>query len=343
MQTWFLELDRLLGRIERATTHYETLNLQRSASREDVLAAYQQTLEQLFPSYQISGAFPPDLRARLDRSFGLASAAFSVLADCSRRMDYDGTLSAVFRQPLPAPEEQLEVRNSIAQPEAFSLAGADEEERRRCSRLKITLPVRVTGHEQESGQWHEMSETIDASRTGVVIHLKHRVRHNRILHLMLPLPVKLRAHGFAETAYSVYAIVRRVIPLKDGVRAVGLEFIGAHPPAGWLDKPWAACRTKQWQSVNRRRTPRLSRTEPVTIEFLNEEQEVIATEQAVTESTSRGGARVRLETMPASFDLLRVTFTDHKHQALAIVVNQYVGKDGAVRAHLWFVEDDQVS
>jgi hypothetical protein len=381
MSAWFLELERLLDRLERAGTHYQVLGISQASGREEVLTAYRQTLGFLFPVAELLAVLPPDTQRRLDQALEKATQAFTVLAIASRRRDYDRALTTG-REPSvpverpkpappvrptppvapsiqtpekaqpappvtstpPAPSELLEVKRPAAQREAYSEYGRkDDHNRRRCDRFRMSLPVRVTGHDRQEGKWHEMAESIDVSRTGVRLHLRRRVMHNTILYLTLPLPLKLRAHGFTETTYNVYAIVRRILPQPDGRRLVGLEFIGEHPPAGWLEKPWAACRTKQWQSVNRRRTPRLDRAEPVTIEFLTEDKKFIAREEGITENISRGGARVRLETMPASFDLLRVTFTDHKHQSLAIIVNQYVGRDGAIRAHLWFVEDDQMS
>jgi hypothetical protein len=339
LQSWFLDLDRILERIERAASHYQLFDLEHSASREEIFGAYQRTLERLFPAYQISQTFPPELRQRLDQSFSQASTAFSILADCQRRREYDALFGS--RNPARAASEgAIEVRQTFAQREVCALSETEDQDRRRCGRFRVKLPVRVTGHELESGKWQEMAETIDVSRTGVILQLNRRVRHNRILHLSLPLPVKLRAHGFADPTYSVYAVVRRIIPLRKGARAVGLEFIGENPPNGYLEKPWAACRTKQWQSANRRRQPRLERTEPVLIEFLNEERQLIAKDQAMTESAGRGGARIRLTVTPPAFDLIRVTFSNHNFTSLAIVVNQYLGRDGAFRAHLWFVEDD---
>jgi len=50
--------------------------------------------------------------------------------------------------------------------------------------------------------------------------------------------------------YNVYTLVRRVEPPRQGVRAIGVEFIGEHPPAGFLDKPWSVFRPRSWGATN---------------------------------------------------------------------------------------------
>ena len=115
--------------------------------------------------------------------------------------------------------------------------------RRRVERFKLNVPARVTGYDRNGGKWHEMTETIDVSRTGVRLRLRRRVKHGTVLFVTLPLPTKLRGHGFSEQSYNVYTLVRRVEPPRQGVRAVGVEFLGEHPPKGFLDNPSAIFRS----------------------------------------------------------------------------------------------------
>ncbi|HZS03229.1 MAG TPA: PilZ domain-containing protein, partial [Blastocatellia bacterium] len=261
-QAYFIEVDELLAAIERADTPYHVLSLDRSASRERVLEAYQQVLNLLFPPYHLSVSFPAEFRHRLDQAFEKTAQALSVLADFNRRKEYDQRPQPITKPSPPAEkptsrlrhlsDETIEIGQTVAQREVFTISKDDGKNRRRSERFKMKLPVRVTGHDRQEGRWHEMTESVDVSRTGVLIRVSHRVLHNTVLQLTLPLPLKLRAHGFTEATYNVYGIVRRVVPLNEGVRAVGVEFIGEHPPPGYLDKPWAVCRTKQWLGINRR-------------------------------------------------------------------------------------------
>ncbi len=110
--------------------------------------------------------------------------------------------------------------------------------RRRCKRVRLSIPTRVTGYVENGDKWGEMTKTLDVSRTGVTITLTKKLKRGAVLYLLLPLPEKLRKHGLTDPSYGVYALVRRATLSKDGRWVVGLEFLGEHPPEGYLDKPW---------------------------------------------------------------------------------------------------------
>jgi hypothetical protein len=197
--------------------------------------------------------------------------------------------------------------------------------------MRLAIPVRVTGHDQVNGKWNEMAETIDVSRTGAKIRLHRRVKHGTVLFLTLPMPSKLRAHGFAEQGYNVYALVRTVEPLKKGTRAVGVEFLGEHPPAGFIEKPWAVYRAKRRVATERRRDRREDRTETVAIEYLDEDGQSIGREVVRSENISRYGLRVVGTTAPAEFDLIEVNCPRLHFKAVAVLRDRYRGRDGSER------------
>jgi len=212
--------------------------------------------------------------------------------------------------------------------------------RRRCERFKLSIPARVTGHHRRNGKWHEMTQTIDVSRTGARLRLRRRVEHGTVLHVTLPLPTKLRTHGFAEQSHNVYALVRRVEPPKQGVRAVGVEFIGERPPPGFLDKPWAVFRSKRWDGNNRRRENRHEQVEKVTIEYFDESMQLISRDEARTENVSRYGLRISGTTSPAEFDLLTISCGRLKFECLAAVRNRYTAKDGLERICVQLIDKE---
>ncbi|MEK6320292.1 MAG: PilZ domain-containing protein [Acidobacteriota bacterium] len=218
--------------------------------------------------------------------------------------------------------------------------------RRRCERFKVSIPARVTGYDRNGGKWHEMTETIDVSRTGVRLRLRRRVKHGSVLFLTLPLPAKLRSHGFTDQSYNVYTLVRRVETPKQGVRAIGVEFLGEHPPKGFLDKPWAIFRSNRWGGNERRRPDREERAETVSIEYFDESMQSIRREQATTENVSRSGLRISGTAAPPEFDVIMVTCPRLKFEGLAALRSRYRGKDGVERLCVqlvdkeWPFEDD---
>src|SRR5262249_20501486 len=152
-------------------------------------------------------------------------------------------------------------------------------------------------------------------------------KHGLIVHVTLPLPVKLRSHGFSDAGYNMYAIVRRVESLKDSMRLVGLEFIGSTTPAGYLHNPSATFRTQQWHGPDRRREPREERAEAVAVEYLDESMSQVAREAAVTEDFSARGARVRVKSPPSEFEFVRITCSTRGLISLALLRNQWTGSD----------------
>ena len=349
LNPYFLDLDRRLARIEGATTHYQILGVGREASREQVDHAFRESLAMLYPPYQVGATLPAAMLTRIERAFLKVAQAFSVLASFARRRDYDTALLSI-APPAPNPttppqaEPQAISINQGAAPRAAYVEfarKATNPNRRRTDRYKLAIPARVVGVDDKAeGKWSEMTETLDVSRTGVRLRLNRPVRHGMVLYLSLPLPAKLRSHGFADSSYNVYALVRRIEPPKKGVRYVGLEFIGEHPPPGYLERPWATFRTKRWAGNERRRAPRIERAEAVRIEYISAALSSTLREEVVTENVSRTGLRVIVRAAPLEFDLLRITSAARQFDGLATLRNRFQGKDGLERLCLQFLDKE---
>ena len=235
--------------------------------------------------------------------------------------------------------EALQINVASEMRPVFTRASAQAStERRRCERFKLTVPVLIAGYDSGGGKWQEVTKTIDVSRIGVALRMRRRVKHGLVAHITLPLPTKLRSHGFSEQGYNMYAIVRRVEPLTDGMRVVGLEFIGASPPVDYLHKPWATFRTQKWNGSDRRREPRAEHAEAVAVEYLDELMQRITREAGVIENFSPSGSRVCVRAAPPEFEFVRVTSPKRSFNSLAVVRNQWTGTDGFERLCLQFVE-----
>lgn len=358
---YYLELERLLDRIKCSENHYQTLGLDPSATKEEVIRAYRETITLLRPSDpEIAGAIPPDILKKIEQAVEKVSQAYSVLANLGKRVAYHNLLFSKSVQPLPidipesfpdkpdgrGEEAQDGARNPRAIPIGRILlqqhiltkpaSEANTNDRRRIERMKLSIPVRVVGHDRIHGKWDEMTHTVDVSRFGAAIRLQRRVRPGLVLHLTLPLPTKLRCYGYADPTYRVYAIVRRVGLPEDGFRVVGLEFLGQNPPAGYFEKPWSTFKTK-WEGPERRREPRLEATETVNVEYLGGSMQPLRSEIAVTENISPSGARIMVRSAPAELDLVRIIHPSRNFESLAAVCNRYLGRDGFERLCLRFI------
>lgn len=364
-----LDLENLLKRIDSATTYYEVLGVGRDDGQEKIKSSFEHLLNLFYPPYVVSQTIPAETTSRIERAFAKASQAFAALASFTRRKQYDGALQSIASNRPASSSTQSQANR----PKSDSAGGArrlnssvaptDQEvvlermprqgevyseysrvktndNRRRCERFRLSIPARVTGYDRNNGKWSEMTETIDVSRTGVRLRLRRRVKHGTVLFLTLPLPTKLRAHGFVDQGYNVYSLVRRVEPSKHGVRAVGVEFLGEHPPSGFLDKPWAVFRPRTWGGAERRRPRRDERAEIVRIEYLDESLQPLSREQAKTENVSRFGLRVAGTAAPPEAEIVRVRCLHLKFESLAAIRSRYVGKDGLERLCMHLIDKE---
>lgn len=373
MEAHLIDLESVLSRIDSGRTYYQILGVDRTDSPDEVKASYQQLLDVIFPSPEIADSLSSELASRIDRAYAKASQAFGVLASFTKRKEYDGALlsttpkpathaprrpqaaiatetanstrpgSANQQGPGAAPENDARRVGSMpgsGQAYSESSRASSSDNRRRCGRMKLSIPVRVTGHDHAKGKWHEMTNTINVSRTGARLLLHRRVKPGTVLFLTLPMPTKLRAHGLADQSYNVYALIRTVDPPANGERAVGLEFLGEHPPTGFIEKPWAVYRAKRRGGNERRRHGRVERSETFAIEYLDEKGQPIGKEQARSENIGRRGLRVVGTAAPAEFDLIAIYCARIHFNSLATLRDRYRGKDGLERLCLELIDKE---
>jgi hypothetical protein len=125
-------------------------------------------------------------------------------------------------------------------------------------------------------------------------------------------------------------------PSKGGLRLVAVEFVGEHPPPGYIERPWATYSTR-WNGKNRRREHRQEVSECVHLEFLDEAMQRVRHEVGVTENISNQGMRLFAKSIPTDFDLVKVTEPVSNSERLATVCNRYYGKDRLERLCLRFI------
>ena len=373
ISAYFLDLEGVLDRVDTATTYYQALGVERTDGQEKIKSSFHQLLNLLFPPYAFGRSIPIEINPRIERAFQKASLAFAVLASFAKRKEYDSALQSLANRPPVAENKQASPGAKSPHPRLDSTSPAADspgstpvdtgrnlnlsmpkqrgvyteshnaksnDNRRRCERFKLKIPARVTGHDRRIGKWHEMTETVEVSRTGVLLRLRKQIKPGTVLYLTFPLPSKLRAHGFAEQSYNVYGFVRRVEPPRKGVRSVGVEFIGEHPPSGFLDKPWSVFRPKQWGGRDRRRPDRHEQIEHITIDYFDESMHSLGREKAKTENISRTGLRIFGTTAPAEFDLVMISCARLNFQAMAALRNRYVGKDRLERICVQLVDKE---
>src|SRR5262245_5609446 len=186
-----VDLEDLLNRIDAETTYYDILEVDRLAPQDQVKASFERVLEMLFPPYAVGKTVSTEVTPRIETAFTKASQAFAALASFPRRSEYDKALLSLGSRPAikktrkrlesQDPSDEVSIKRMPNQRKVFmeSTEGSLNENRRRCERLKLSIPVRITGYDHRGGKWHEMAQTLDVSRTGVRLRLRTRVKIGR--------------------------------------------------------------------------------------------------------------------------------------------------------------------
>jgi hypothetical protein len=140
--------------------------------------------------------------------------------------------------------------------------------------------------------------------------------------------------------------------------AVGIAFVGKHPPQGYIDDPsklydlsnredgglWQLCEMAAFPDetdlpTHLRRHTRFSIPESLLLECLDDNGDVTASEVTVTENVSLGGAAVFTSFNVEEGTFLRVKSERHNVSIIAIVRGKSVGQDGIIRLHLEFIDN----
>ncbi len=341
ISAYYLELERLLDRVEKSETHYQVLEVDNLATTNEIKLAYMRCVALLNPSYYGLNVPRTDVfLPRIDRAFDGVSKAFSVLVNFSKRIEYDNHIFGrkdsaakpeVIRLPVNGAELNEMIQDEMARRKKAP-SDASTKNRRRHERFLLSIPARVNGFSTGADEWQEMTQSIDVSRGGVMLRLHRRVEEGMILFLTMPLPVKLRNYDYFDTSYSVYAIVRWAQSAENEMWLAGLEFLGDQPVSNSSDPSTSP--------GNHRNLPNRKVTKIVGIEYFNQSLDYIKRESAFAENLNRDSMRVCVKEPPAQFDLVRIASKPDSFESFATVTNRYVGTDGFERICLQFIDNE---
>lgn len=175
------------------------------------------------------------------------------------------------------------------------------------------------------------------------------------------MPRQLRCFDHSDPQYKVWSLVRRCIPSRspegDTRYSIGVGFVGKTPPPGFIEKPatmydivkrddqgmWLITEVtdpaddKNLTREERRQT-RFFIPEMVTLDVMNDEGNIKATESTVTENISFGGAAVFTSMEVATGEFVRLSSDRHNIKIISVVRGRRVGPDGLTRLHLEFID-----
>jgi len=243
----------------------------------------------------------------------------------------------------------------------LSNTSVSEKESRRIQRIGLALPIRIEGKVNKEVAWSEITRLQDVSAFGAGFNLNRPVKRGRLVALTMPMPRQLRCYDYMEPQYRIWGLVRRCIAIKNSIDAeqyaIGVAFIGKHPPLSYSDNPAKLYDIKQleeqgfWQIVEASQNPderelpkelrRHSRYQiPVNVllEILDEEGNVVTAEMTVTENISLGGASVFTSLNADVGSFIRVTSEQYNTTIISVVRGKRLGPDSIPRLHVEFID-----
>lgn len=222
--------------------------------------------------------------------------------------------------------------------------------------MRTSLPVIVQDREGREAQWSELTHLLDVTPFGASFSISRMIDVGRLVHLALPMPRQLRCFDHADDQYRVWALVRYAQPLPTGDAkekfAVGVAFVGKHPPRSYHAQPEKLYEAKPLNDPapqaaalgagrdDAREGTRLNMPVDVMLEVINHDGSLSAMrERTVTENLSRRGASVFTTLNVARGTRVRLTSVSHQMSITAFVLANRVGADGQMRLHLKFADE----
>lgn len=242
----------------------------------------------------------------------------------------------------------------------ISITPVGNKEDRRIQRIALALPIRIEGKINRSAGWSEITRLKDVSAFGAGFYLNRPIKRGRLVSLTMPMPRQLRCYDFLEPQYRIWGLVRKCISVKNNPieqYAIGVAFIGKHPPASFSDNPAKLYDTSQleekgfWQVVEAPANPDEKDLPPelrrhsrypipvnMLLEILDDEGNVTSTEMTVTENISLGGASVFSSLNADIGTFLRVSSEQFNTTIISVVRGKRMGPDSIPRIHIEFID-----
>lgn len=227
--------------------------------------------------------------------------------------------------------------------------------RRRADRIALPIPVRVESKESKEITWNEITRFQTISPCGAGFILRREVKVGQLLFLTAPIPQKLRQYDFSEQQYRIWGVARycNLVQENPDLYQIGVAFVGKYPPLSYHENPYtlydlSGFNKQGFPEINetavdfakniRQPDPRFLIPFEVFLEVIGQSNNIIASETAISENVSVGGAAIFSNLDVKADDIVRVRFKLFNIPIMAKVRNRRIAPDGTQRIHLEFLD-----
>ncbi len=226
-------------------------------------------------------------------------------------------------------------------------------------RTRLEIPVEIDYSETAENEWKETTQTENVTICGVGFMLSRPVEPQRVIHLRLPMPKRLRLFDHGKELYNIWAIIRDVRIVATNIQnkiciKVGTALIGEKPPQSFLHDPTTLYDLKPVLRNQRfwdfrelpRRAGKYARSfderrnmvTAVTFETIDEQGQIIESIEAVTQNISEGGMAI-IAKLPAKYPEYVLVKTQNESLPLLAKVRavRVLDSGNNLRLHLEFI------
>jgi hypothetical protein len=225
-------------------------------------------------------------------------------------------------------------------------------------RIKLSLPIRLTGLDSARRPWSESTRLIDVSPFGARFTTRRLTEPGRLIRLTLMMPRQLRCFDHVEDQYKVWSLVCHVTEIATGdgsLLDIGVGFIGKRQPESYNLNPHtryalfeAASDGRLWgmrqKETQQARSGRWERSETrltiavsVRVEVLDDHGQSVESETTITENISQHGTAVFTSLNVAAGQFVKLLNLENQMAFTAAIRSRSKQSDGFTRLHLQFI------
>ncbi len=227
------------------------------------------------------------------------------------------------------------------------------EEHRAEERIPSTLRTVVQVKECDSKSWKEVTDVTTVSRNGAGFTLSRPCHVGRLITLVMPLDIELRAYDHDSEVYPVMGIVQYCNAATvngETVYHVGVGFVGKQIPESFKSNPEQSYRingmTKEglWEisesesQFKNRKKPRYWVSMGISISLIQRADITNTKEETYTKNIGAGGMSVACTLAAKVGDKVKVAVRELDFYAIAVVRNRKTEEEETPTLHLEFLD-----
>jgi hypothetical protein len=228
-------------------------------------------------------------------------------------------------------------------------------ENRKAERVPTELRAVVQVKESPDESWKEVTKVTTVSRNGAGFTLSRKCHVGRLITLVLPLPLDLRAYDMNEELYPVMGVVQSCYEATvDGetVYNIGVGFVGKNIPESFKANPRQNYRisgkgkdglwniTESDLTFKQRKHARYWQAMKITVSLIHRDTRSITKVEAVTKDIGTNGASVRCSLDAKVGDRVKFACRDYNFYTIAVIRNRKAAKGSMPTLHLEFIDNE---